>query len=40
MSAVIHFPDLLGPGAGLAVLCGYTALTLGIAALVLVRRDA
>jgi len=40
MSAVIHFPQLLGPGAGLAVICGYTALTLGIAAFVLVRRDA
>jgi ABC-2 type transport system permease protein len=40
MSAVIRFPELLGPGAGLAVMCGYTAATLGIAAFVLERRDA
>jgi ABC-2 type transport system permease protein len=40
MSAVIHFPQLLSPGVGLAVMCGYTAVTLGTAAFVLKRRDA
>ena len=33
-------PDGFGPWTGFAVLCGYTALLLGLGAVVLVRRDA
>jgi ABC-2 type transport system permease protein len=40
MSAVVRFPNLLSPGGGLLVLCGYTALTLAAAAYVLFRGDA
>lgn len=40
MSAVVRFPNLLGPGAGFLVLCGYAAVTLLVAAFALVRRDA
>ncbi|NGO69776.1 ABC transporter permease [Streptomyces sp. SB3404] len=35
-----HDPDLLGPWAGLAVFCGYLALALAAATVVLKRRDA
>ncbi|MCW2540041.1 MAG: transporter permease [Frankiales bacterium] len=40
MSAVVRFPNLLSPGGGLMVLCGYAALILGAASYVLARRDA
>jgi hypothetical protein len=40
MSAVVRFPNLLTPTAGLLVLLAYTAATLGAAASLLVRRDA
>jgi hypothetical protein len=40
MSAVVRFPNLLGPAAGFLVLCGYVAVTLLIAATALRRRDA
>jgi ABC-2 type transport system permease protein len=40
MSAVVRFPNLLTPTAGLLVLLAYTAATLGVAASLLVRRDA
>lgn len=40
MSAVRHFSELLGPLAGLAVLCGYTVLVLLAASFALARRDA
>ncbi|MEY9964151.1 ABC-2 type transport system permease protein [Streptacidiphilus sp. MAP12-16] len=40
MSAVVRFPNLLTPAAGLLVLCGYTAAMLLVAAVALVRRDA
>ncbi|BEP14120.1 ABC transporter permease subunit [Acidothermaceae bacterium B102] len=40
MSAVVRFPNLLGPAGGLLVLCGYVAATLAAAAVLLVRRDA
>lgn len=40
MSALVRFPNLLSPLAGLGVLCGYTAATLVIAAVILRRRDA
>jgi ABC-2 type transport system permease protein len=40
MSAVVRFPNLLSPAAGLLVLCGYTAAMLILAAVVLTRRDA
>jgi len=38
--ALTHGPHTLSPGAGLAVFCGYCAFTLGVAALLLRRRDA
>ena len=40
MSAVVRFPNLLAPAAGFLVLLGYAAATLGVAMVVLVRRDA
>jgi len=40
MSAVVRFPNLLAPAAGLLVLLAYTAATLGAAAILLARRDA
>jgi ABC-2 type transport system permease protein len=40
MSAVVRFPNLLSPAAGLLVLLAYTAATLGAAAALLARRDA
>ena len=40
MSAVVRFPNLLSPAAGLIVLCAYTAATLTLAAVTLTRRDA
>jgi ABC-type transport system involved in multi-copper enzyme maturation permease subunit len=40
MSAVVRFPNLLTPAAGLLVLLAYTAATLGAAAILLTRRDA
>jgi len=40
MSAVVHFPNLLNPAGGLLVLCGYTVITLLLAATALARRDA
>jgi ABC-2 type transport system permease protein len=40
MGAVVRAPELLGPLAGLLVLCGYTATILIAAGFVLSRRDA
>jgi ABC-2 type transport system permease protein len=40
MSAVVRFPNLLSPVGGLLVLCAYAAAMLGIAAVILNRRDA
>jgi ABC-2 type transport system permease protein len=40
MSAVVRFPNLLSPAAGLLVLCAYTAATLVIAGLMVAHRDA
>lgn len=40
MSAVVRFPNLLAPAAGFVVLLAYAVATLGIATLVLLRRDA
>ena len=40
MSAVVRFPNLLSPAAGLIVLCAYAAATLTLAAVALTRRDA
>jgi ABC-type transport system involved in multi-copper enzyme maturation permease subunit len=40
MSAVLRFPNLLSPAAGLIVLCAYAAATLTLAAVALTRRDA
>lgn len=40
MSAVVRFPNLLSPAAGLAVLCAYAAGTLLVATAMLRRRDA
>jgi ABC-type transport system involved in multi-copper enzyme maturation permease subunit len=40
MSAVVRFPNLLSPAAGLILLCAYTAATLTLAAVALTRRDA
>lgn len=40
MSAVVRFPNLLSPGAGLIVLCGYTLAILVGARFTLARRDA
>jgi ABC-2 type transport system permease protein len=40
MSAVVRFPNLLTPTAGLLVLLAYAAATLGVAGSVLARRDA
>ena len=40
MSAVVRFPSLLTPAAGSLVLIGYTAVTLTLATVILVRRDA
>jgi ABC-2 type transport system permease protein len=40
MSAVVRFPNLLTPSGGFLVLCGYTALVLGSASYLLIRRDA
>ena len=40
MAATVRFPNLLGPGIGCIVLCGYTLLVLGAATVVLSRRDA
>jgi ABC-2 type transport system permease protein len=37
--ALTHGSDTLAPGPGLALFCGYTALTIAIAAVLLVRRD-
>jgi ABC-2 type transport system permease protein len=37
--SLTHGSDTLAPGPGLALFCGYTALTLLIAAILLVRRD-
>jgi ABC-2 type transport system permease protein len=40
MSAVVRFPNLLTPVAGLVVLCAYAAAALLVAGLILLRRDA
>jgi ABC-type transport system involved in multi-copper enzyme maturation permease subunit len=40
MSAVVRFPNLLSPVAGFIVLAAYAAATIGIAMVLLVRRDA
>jgi hypothetical protein len=40
MSALVRFPNLLGPGGGFLVLCGYAAATLTVAGWILARRDA
>jgi hypothetical protein len=40
MSAVVRFPNLLAPGAGLLVLLGYAAATIVVAMELIVRRDA
>jgi hypothetical protein len=40
MSAVVRFPNLLAPGAGFLVLLAYAAATIGVAMVLLVRRDA
>jgi hypothetical protein len=40
MSAVVRFPNLVAPTAGFLVLLGYATATLGVAMVVLVRRDA
>ncbi len=40
MSAVVRFPNLLAPGAGFLVLLAYAAATIGVAMLLLGRRDA
>ncbi len=40
MSAVVRFPNLLGPAAGAVVLCAYAAALLVLAGWVLQRRDA
>jgi ABC-2 type transport system permease protein len=37
--SLTHGSDMLAPGPGLALFCGYTALSLAIAAVLLVRRD-
>jgi ABC-2 type transport system permease protein len=37
--SLTHGSDTLAPGPGLALFCGYTALSLAIAAVLLVRRD-
>ncbi len=37
--SLTHGSDTLAPGPGLALFCGYTALSLAIAAMLLVRRD-
>ena len=37
--ALTHGSDTLAPGPGLALFCGYTALSIGIAAVLLARRD-
>lgn len=37
--SLTHGSDSLAPGPGLALFCGYTALSLAIAAVLLVRRD-
>lgn len=40
MSAVVRFPNLLAPTAGFLVLLAYAVATIGVAMVVLVRRDA
>jgi len=40
MSAVVRFPNLLGPAEGFGVLLAYAAATIGVAMVLLVRRDA
>jgi ABC-2 type transport system permease protein len=40
LSAVVRFPNLLSPLAGLVVLCLYCAATLAVAGVLLARRDA
>jgi ABC-2 type transport system permease protein len=40
MSAVVKFPNLLGPAAGFLVLTGYTVVVLGFSAVLLNKRDA
>lgn len=40
MSAVVHFPNLLTPTAGFLVLLAYATATIGVAMVLLVRRDA
>jgi hypothetical protein len=40
MSAVVRFPNLLAPGEGFLVLLAYAAATIGVAMVLLVRRDA
>jgi hypothetical protein len=40
MSAVVRFPNLLAPGAGFLVLLAYAVATIGVAMVLLVRRDA
>jgi hypothetical protein len=40
MSAVVRFPNLLAPGAGFLVLLAYAAVTIAVAMVLLVRRDA
>ncbi len=37
--SITHDPTSLGPWTGFAVFCGYAAATLGVAAVLLVRRD-
>ena len=38
--SLTHGSHDLGPGAGIGLFCAYTALTIAIAAVLLVRRDA
>lgn len=40
MAAVVHFPNLLSPGIGFVVFCGYAAGILVLAGLIFKRRDA
>jgi hypothetical protein len=40
MAAVVKFPNLLGPAAGLLVMCAYTLGALLVGGLALIKRDA
>jgi ABC-2 type transport system permease protein len=37
---IVQEPHMLGPWTGFALFCGYTLVVLGVAAVLLVRRDA